>query len=74
MNQGRATLRWDAEYRNGRYAADPPLPFVAEIPATLDEHPALRAGVGLYVDCGNHPERCATVTHPLSQNRAPSSR
>jgi SAM-dependent methyltransferase len=48
-----AALRWDAEYRRGRYAADPPLPFVAEILAALDAAPALRAGAGLYVGCGN---------------------
>ncbi len=53
MTQGLAARRWDAEYRSGRYADDPPLPFVAEILATLDEHPALRDGVGLYVGCGN---------------------
>jgi SAM-dependent methyltransferase len=48
-----AALRWDAEYRQGRYADEPPLPFVAEILAILDEHPAQRTGAGLYVGCGN---------------------
>jgi len=48
-----AALRWDAEYRNGRYAAEPPLPFVAEILTCLDAHPAARDGVGPYVGCGN---------------------
>jgi SAM-dependent methyltransferase len=48
-----AARRWDAEYRGGRYAGDPPLPFVAEILACLDAHPDARAGVGLYVGCGN---------------------
>jgi SAM-dependent methyltransferase len=48
-----AALRWDTEYRNGRYADDPPLPFVAQIPSTLDDHPAQRDGVGLYIGCGN---------------------
>jgi SAM-dependent methyltransferase len=45
--------RWDAEYRAGRYADEPPLPFVATIVETLDAHPDARAGVGLYVGCGN---------------------
>ena len=48
-----AARRWDAAYRNGRYADEPPLPFVAEILATLDAHPALRDGIGLYIGCGN---------------------
>jgi SAM-dependent methyltransferase len=52
-DQRLAAVRWDAEYRNGRYADDPPLPFVADILDTLDEHPALRDGVGLYIGCGN---------------------
>jgi SAM-dependent methyltransferase len=48
-----AALRWDAEYRHGRYAGDPPLPFVVDILATLDEHPSVRASRGLYIGCGN---------------------
>lgn len=48
-----AARRWDAEYRTGRYAGDPPLPFVADILATLDAHPALRDGAGMYIGCGN---------------------
>jgi SAM-dependent methyltransferase len=47
------STRWDAEYRQGRYVAEPPLPFVAEILAAVRAHPAARAGVGLYVGCGN---------------------
>jgi SAM-dependent methyltransferase len=47
------STRWDAEYRRGRYVAEPPLPFVGEILATVRAHPAARAGVGLYVGCGN---------------------
>jgi len=46
-------LRWDAEYRNGRYANDPPVPFVGEILTALDDAPAVRDGIGLYVGCGN---------------------
>ena len=45
--------RWDAEYRAGRYDAEPPLPFVDRILAALRAHPAALAGVGLYVGCGN---------------------
>lgn len=45
--------RWDAEYRAGRYVAEPPLPFVDQILATLRAHPAAMDGVGLYVGCGN---------------------
>jgi SAM-dependent methyltransferase len=45
--------RWDAEYRAGRYADDTPIPFVETILATLERHPDLRVGVGLYVGCGN---------------------
>ena len=36
-----AALRWDAEYRGGRYVA------------ALDDAPSAREGVGLYVGCGN---------------------
>ncbi|HKC97013.1 MAG TPA: methyltransferase [Methylomirabilota bacterium] len=45
--------RWDAEYRAGRYDAEPALPFVDRILAALRAHPAALAGVGLYVGCGN---------------------
>lgn len=48
-----AAERWDEEYRQGRYRDEPPLPFVRDILATLGAHPAIRAGVGLYVGCGN---------------------
>ena len=44
---------WDAEYRAGRYADDPPVGFVETILSTLARHPARRAGAGLYVGCGN---------------------
>ena len=48
-----ASLRWDTEYDKGRYVEDPPLPFVAEILAALEDEPRLRGGLGLYVGCGN---------------------
>jgi len=47
------STRWDAEYREGRYATEPPLAFADEIVATLRAHPDARAGTGLYVGCGN---------------------
>lgn len=53
MDQRLAALRWDAEYRGGRYADEPPLPFVLKILAALDDDPAARDGFGLYVGCGN---------------------
>ena len=45
--------RWDAEYRNQRYVAEPPLPFVDRILHTLRADAAAARGVGLYVGCGN---------------------
>ena len=45
--------RWDAEYRGGRYAAEPPVAFVETITEVLGARPALRARHGLYVGCGN---------------------
>jgi hypothetical protein len=53
MTSRPVAARWDAEYLAGRYAAEPPLPFVASVLAVLDEFPAVGAGVGLYVGCGN---------------------
>ncbi|HEV8586091.1 MAG TPA: class I SAM-dependent methyltransferase [Methylomirabilota bacterium] len=53
MDSDLIARRWDAEYRAGRYAGDPPLRFVGEILSALDAHPALRRGLGLYVGCGN---------------------
>jgi len=44
---------WNAEYRRGRYADDPPVPFVSEILVTLRRHPEVWARSGLYVGCGN---------------------
>jgi hypothetical protein len=52
MDGGLTAARWDEEYRAGRYAHDPPLPFVATILDTLAREPRGR-GAGLYVGCGN---------------------
>ena len=53
MPEALTAARWDAEYRRGRYAAEPPVAFVATILETLAARPAVRAGDGLYVGCGN---------------------
>jgi SAM-dependent methyltransferase len=53
MDERLTAIRWDAEYRNGRYAEDPPLPFVGEILAALENEPVARDGLGLYIGCGN---------------------
>jgi SAM-dependent methyltransferase len=45
--------RWDDEYRQGRYDAEPPLPFVGDILSCLKAHPRAMGGPGLYVGCGN---------------------
>ena len=52
MDQNLAAARWDVEYRGGRYAEQPPVPFVDRILATLDAE-TLRSSTGLYVGCGN---------------------
>jgi hypothetical protein len=48
--RGRVAAAWDAEYRSGRYATDPPIAFVDGIIAAARER-GLRRGV--YVGCGN---------------------
>ena len=53
MPESLTAARWDAEYRAGRYAAEPPVAFVATIVDTLAGRPALRTRLGLYVGCGN---------------------
>ena len=53
MDQTLASQRWDAEYRKGRYVAEPPVPFVGHILTTLQHAPSLRHGIGLYIGCGN---------------------
>ena len=52
MSQSLVSARWDAEYRRGRYAGEPPLPFVEEILATIRARP-LAERRGLYIGCGN---------------------
>lgn len=44
---------WDAEYRRGRYAGEPPIAFVETILTLLRSEPARWTGRGLYVGCGN---------------------
>ena len=53
MDERLTARRWDQEYRRGRYADEPPLDFVADVLTTLDDAPGVRAGVGLYIGCGN---------------------
>jgi SAM-dependent methyltransferase len=53
MDHARAARRWDTEYRSGRYAGEPPLPFVGDILSTLRDHPAMESARGLYIGCGN---------------------
>lgn len=53
MPDGLTAARWDAEYRRGRYAGEPPLPWVATIVETIRRDAHARGGVGLYVGCGN---------------------
>jgi cyclopropane fatty-acyl-phospholipid synthase-like methyltransferase len=48
-----AAARWDDEYRRGRYADEPPLPFVGTIVDLVRRDARARDGVGLYVGCGN---------------------
>lgn len=43
-------LAWDAEYANGRYRGEPPLPFVNDILAAARERGLAE---GVYVGCGN---------------------
>jgi SAM-dependent methyltransferase len=53
LREALTAARWDEEYRRGRYAAEPPVAFVATILDVLGAHPALRERDGLYVGCGN---------------------
>jgi hypothetical protein len=43
---------WDREYASGRYLAEPPLPFAADIVAAARTH-GLSGDQGLYIGCGN---------------------
>jgi SAM-dependent methyltransferase len=42
---------WDREYKNGKYDAEGPIPFVGEIISALKREGV--SGKGLYVGCGN---------------------
>jgi trans-aconitate methyltransferase len=53
LPDGLTAARWDDEYRRGRYADEPPLPFVDTIVDLVRRHAPARDGVGLYVGCGN---------------------
>ena len=53
MDRALTAARWDDEYRNERYADEPPLPFVGTIIDVLGADASLRRGSGLYVGCGN---------------------
>jgi SAM-dependent methyltransferase len=52
-DSGLTASRWDEEYRNQRYADEPPLRFVSTIIDVLRADPAAWSGSGLYVGCGN---------------------
>jgi SAM-dependent methyltransferase len=47
------SLRWDAEYRRGRYTDEPPIQFAWTVVSILQQHPSIRERGGLYVGCGN---------------------
>lgn len=53
MNRPLVSARWDAEYRRGRFAEEPPLPFADEILATLRAAGSPAENRGLYIGCGN---------------------
>ena len=53
MDDALVASSWDEEYRRGRYAGEPPLPFVESICAALKARPLAWAADGLYVGCGN---------------------
>jgi 2-polyprenyl-3-methyl-5-hydroxy-6-metoxy-1,4-benzoquinol methylase len=53
VTRSRLASRWDAEYRRGRYAGEPPLAFLDTIKATLRDRGLSGVGTGLYVGCGN---------------------
>lgn len=44
---------WDAEYRRGRYAGEPPIAWVETILTMLKAEPGRWRGGGLYIGCGN---------------------
>ena len=64
MDEALTAARWDDEYRRGRYADAPPIPFVAQILAVLQRRRAV--GAGLYVGCGNGRNYLALVEAGLT--------
>ena len=52
IDKALVSSRWDAEYRQGRYLGEPPVPFVERIIATLQARQTGKS-TGLYVGCGN---------------------
>ena len=65
MNRALVSAHWDAEYRRGRYAEEPPLPFAQEILAALSASPLARSE-GLYIGCGNSRNYLPLVKSGLS--------
>ena len=53
LDDSLAALRWDTEYRNGRYRDEAPVPFVAQIIEQVKANKIAVGGQGLYVGCGN---------------------
>ena len=53
LTTDRMSRTWNLEYRRGRYHADPPLKFTADIVSEMKNNTDLMNGYGLYVGCGN---------------------
>ena len=51
MTTGLETVRWDEAHAAGKYAGEPPLPFVSTILKNLTDEE--RQGHGLYIGCGD---------------------
>ncbi|NUP46298.1 MAG: class I SAM-dependent methyltransferase [Catenulispora sp.] len=47
-----AAVSWDAEYQRGRYAGEPPLPFIDDALQAVDDH-GLRQAAALDIGAGN---------------------
>lgn len=52
MDGSAVEARWEDEYRNGRYAGEPPVSFVRDIALAVHRHRP-PGDVGLYIGCGN---------------------
>lgn len=63
---GSVSLRWDDEYRRGRYRGESPIPFVGLIVDILRDRPETMRGRGLYVGCGNGRNYVALVDSGLN--------